>query len=56
MVSGPNVKTVDEFPTEFPSPKKAHYTIAFADAGFKVFVPRRAYFLIDWKFTNGTPL
>jgi hypothetical protein len=32
LVSGPNVKTVDEFPTEFPSPKKAHYTIAFAEA------------------------
>ena len=51
-IGPPNAKTVDELPTEFPSPQGTDDAIVFAQAGAKVFAGRRAYFLVDWKFSN----
>jgi len=48
----PNAKTVDELPTEFPSPSRTRSSIGFAEVGLKIFAGRRAYFAVDWRFVS----
>jgi len=48
----PFATTVDELPTEFPDPQPTHHAIAFVATGFKVFMPRRVYVLVDLKWTS----
>lgn len=50
-VVGPNLKTVNDFPSELPR-TKADYTLVFGAAGFKAFMGSHAYLLLDGKFTN----
>lgn len=50
-VVGPTLKTVNDFPNELPRTEE-NYTIVFGAAGFKAFMGRQAYLLLDGKFTN----
>jgi hypothetical protein len=54
-VPPPGAKTRGTLPTEFSRPTDTHHVIAFAQAGLKVSVTRRAHVLIDWKFTQTGP-
>jgi hypothetical protein len=49
-------KSAGELPAELPPPWKTQRTIAFAEAGVKVFAGRRAYILVAWKFANTEPV
>ena len=52
---GPNLKTVDQFPNEFPKTETS-YVIVFGEAGVKAFVGRHAYVHVDGKVTNHAPV
>lgn len=49
----PTATTAEELPSDLPGPSTTRYTIGFAQAGLKLFITRRAYFVMDWTLAPG---